>query len=82
MDYEKSCSFIGSKPTGLKKSLFLQDNGQFTFPRSCDLGGSCDLKIEIFKSCNLVGSKPIGFENYLRFALPLAVSEITVSEVI
>ena len=31
---------------------------------------------EIFKSCNFISNKPIRFENLLRFALSLTVSEI------
>ena len=58
-------------------SYGFRNNGQFTFPKSCDLEGSCDLKIEIFKSCNFVGSKPAGVENSLRFALSLTVFEKT-----
>ena len=46
------------------------------FPRSCDLEGSRDPKIDIFKSYNFVGSKSTGFENLLHFALSLTVSEV------
>ena len=50
--------------------MFKQDNGQFTFARSCDP------KIDMFQSCNFVGSKPTGFENLLCLVLSLTVSEI------
>ena len=52
------------------------DNGQFTFWRSCDLKGSCDLKIAIFKSYYFVGSKETGVENNLHFSLSLLVSKM------
>ena len=42
-----------------------------------NLEGSCDIKIEIFKSWNFVGSKSTGFENSLRFAQSVTVSEKT-----
>ena len=46
------------------------------FPRSFVLERSCDTKTNIFKSCMFIGSKPTGFENKLRLALSLTVSEV------
>ena len=60
-----------------KKCIFW-DNGQFTFPRPCELEGSCDPKINNFTSCNCVGSSSAGFiKNLFCFVLSLTISKKT-----